>query len=87
MNFQEILVNAVLPMVKAVGKAQLAEILGKIKTNNTEEVYVNTLKSVHSSFALLKEVAVKTKTKIDDGIIDAILESVSEAAAADDIAL
>lgn len=80
MNFQEILVNAVLPMVKSVGKAQLIEILGKIKENNTPEVFENTLKSVYSSFKLLKEVTIKTKTKIDDSIVDLVIEAVEESA-------
>ena len=87
MNLKEILVNTFLPAIKVVGKAELSEILSKIKEHNTEEVYTSTLKSIHSSFTLLKKVAVKTKSKIDDGLIDMVLETIEEAAADDEIPL
>lgn len=80
MDFKEILVSAALPMVKAVGKAELSELLETIQKNNTPEMYGNTLTAVYSSFSLLHEVAVKTKTKIDDGLIDFVLETVVEKA-------
>lgn len=86
-KFNEILVTAFLPAIKAVGKAELSSILEKIQEHNSVEVYENTLRSVHSSFSLLKEVAVKSKTKIDDGLIDMILESVEEAAEDDGVEL
>lgn len=87
MNFKDILVQAALPMLKAVGGAEVDEILARIKENNTPEVYAETLKGGHSFFKLLNEVAVKTKTKIDDGIIDIFQTSIETAAAADGITL
>lgn len=87
MDFKEILVATLLPAIKAVGKIQLSEIFAKVKLNNKPDVYANTLKGIHSSFSLLKEVALKSKTKIDDGIIDLVLESVQEAAEEDGITL
>jgi hypothetical protein len=86
-KFNEILVSAFIPAIKAVGKAELTTILEKIQDHNTIEVYTNALRSIHSSFLLLKEVAVKSKTKIDDGLIDMILESVEEAALEDGVVL
>ena len=86
-NIKEILVAAIFPAVKAIGKMELGEVLQKVETNNNRQVYVNALKSIHSNFTLLKEVAVKTKTKIDDGIIDIILETVEEAAEDDGVTL
>lgn len=86
-NFNEILVTLILPAIKAVGKVQLKEVLSKIQEYNSPAVYANTLKSINSSFGLLKEVALKSKTKVDDGIIDTILEAVQEAAAEDGIIL
>lgn len=79
-KFQEIIVAAILPAVEAVGKAQLLEILKKIKTNNTPEVYSHTLKSVYSAFSLMKDLTTKTKTKLDDGVVNMVLEAVEEAA-------
>lgn len=87
MNLKEILVSTLLPAIKTIGKAQLAEVLAKIKQNNTQEVYENTLKSAYSTFSLLDVEAIKTKTKIDDGIIDIVLETVKDAADEDGIEL
>lgn len=86
-NFKEIMIAALMPAIKAVGKMELMEILSKIQEHNTAKVYENTLKSMHSNFTLLKEVAIKSKTKIDDGIIDLVLEAVVESAAEDGIVL
>lgn len=86
-NFKEIFVAALLPAFKEVGKLEMAEVLAGIKEHNTPEVYENTLKSINSNFTLLKEITNKTKTKIDDGLVDIILESVKDAAEADGIEL
>lgn len=83
----EILVTMVLPVFKEVGKQQLLEILSKIETNNSREVYESTVKSLHATFTLLDDVAIKTKTKIDDSIIDVILDAAKEAAEEDGITL
>lgn len=86
-GIKETLVAVLIPAIKAIGKLQLSEVLSKIQTNNSREVYENTLQSIHSSFSLLREVAVKSKTKIDDGIIDMVLETVEEAAEEDGVTL
>jgi hypothetical protein len=79
------LVEAVLPIVKAVGKAEMELALSGIKEHNSTEIYQTALQGLHSNFLLLKEAAQKTKSKVDDGIIDLILEAVAENAAADGI--
>jgi hypothetical protein len=86
-KIREVIVAAVIPMVKAVGEIEMKEVLSQIKEHNTPELYHNTLQGLYSNFSLLKEVTVKTKTKIDDGIIDLVLEAVIESAAADGIVL
>lgn len=86
-DLKEFLVSAILPMIKVVGKSQLSHLLAQGKEHNTSEVYENTLKSIHSSFSLLAELAAKSKTKVDDDIIGLVLEAVEEAAAADGITL
>lgn len=85
MDLKEVLVGMVMPMVKAVGKMEVAELLGKVKAKNTPETYGEVLKTLHSSFTLLKGVAADTKTTIDDGIVSLILESVEEAGAKDGV--
>ncbi|HTQ63165.1 MAG TPA: hypothetical protein VMI12_00110 [Puia sp.] len=86
-EIQEILVRAVLPIVKAVGKVEMEHVLWGVKENNSMETYRNTLQGLHSDFSLLKEIALKSKTSIDDGIIDLVLEAVKETAEADGITL
>jgi hypothetical protein len=86
-NVKEIIVATIIPMVKEVGKLEMIDVLSQIKVHNTPELYHNTLQGLYSNFSLLKEVTVKTKTKIDDGIIDLILEAVTETAATDGIVL
>jgi len=87
MSLKEVLVSAILPAIKQVGKTELKEVLSGIKAHNTVEIYTNTLKGLHSDFALLREAAIKTKSNIDDGIVDLVLEAVTETANADGIVL
>jgi hypothetical protein len=86
-SVKEIIVATIIPMVKEVGKLELKDVLSQIKAHNTPELYHNTLQGLYSDFSLLKEVTVKTKTKIDDGLVDLVLEAVTETAAADGIVL
>jgi len=83
----EVLVSVLMPAIKSVGKAELKEVLSGIKQHNTPELYKNTLQGMYSDFLLLREGALKTKSKIDDGIVDVVLEAVQESAAADNIVL
>jgi len=86
-RFKEIVVEAVLPTIKAVGKTQMENVLLGIKQHNTEVIYENTLRGIYSNFSLLKEAVSETNTKIDDSIIDLVLEAVKENAEADGITL
>jgi hypothetical protein len=84
---KEMIVEAVLPAIKAVGKLEMETVLANIKAHNTPNVYKNTLESLHANFSLLKEAALKTKSKVDEGIVELILEAVNECAEADNIKL
>ena len=86
-KIKEIIVASVLPAIKAVGKVEMEAVLAGIKEHNTAEVYRNTLQGLFSNFSLLKEAAVKTKTQVDDGIIDLVLEAVRDSADAGGIIL
>ncbi len=86
-KIKEIIVEAVLPAIKAVGKMQMINAISGIKQHNSMETYQNALKGLHASFSLLKEAAAKSKTKIDDGIVDLVLEAVWESAESDGIVL
>jgi hypothetical protein len=76
--FLEILV----PAIRSVGKAEMKILLSGLKEHNSPEFYENVLKSIQSNFILLKDIATKTKTRFDDGIIGLVLEAVEESFAA-----
>jgi hypothetical protein len=86
-KIKEAIVEAVMPIVKAAGKIEMEVVLSGIKEHNNTEIYKNMLVSLYSNFSLLKEVTIKSKTKIDDGIVDLVLEAVKEKAEQDDIVL
>lgn len=81
------LVSSILPIIKVVGKIEMEKVLSSFKERQSQEIYRNTLLAIHSNFVLLKEAAIRTSTRIDDGIIELILESVKETAKADGIEL
>jgi hypothetical protein len=86
-KIRELIVAAVLPAIKTAGKMEMENVLSGIKEHNTPEVYRNTLQGLHSNFLLLKEVALKSKSKFDDGIVDLVLEAVEVTANTDGIVL
>lgn len=80
-KIKEILVAAVLPAFKEMGRLEMEAVLTHMTTYQTPEVYRDTLRTLYASFSLLKEASVKSKTKIDDGIIDIVLGAVEDTAA------
>ena len=86
-KIKEAIVEAIMPVIKTAGKIEMENVLSSIKENNNNETYKNVLHGIHSNFSLLKIAALKTKTKIDEGIIDLVLEAVNEKAETDNIIL
>lgn len=86
-KIKEAIVEAIMPVIKTAGKIEMENVLSSIKENNNNETYKNVLQGIHSNFSLLKIAALKTKTKIDEGIIDLVLEAVNEKAETDNIIL
>ena len=86
-KIKETIVEAILPTIKLVGKIQMTNVLSGIKEHNSPEIYRTTLIGIHANFSLLKEATSRSKTKIDDGIVDLVLEAVMEKATADGIIL
>lgn len=86
-KIKEVIVEAVLPTIKIVGKIQMSNVLSGIKEHNTPEIYQTTLKGLYANFTLLKDACSRSKTKIDDGIVDLVLEAVIEKADAEGIIL
>jgi hypothetical protein len=77
-KIHEVMVSAILPVIKKVGKIEMQQVLFNIKESNSPEIYKTTLQGLYSNFKLLKEVATKTKSHLDDGIIELVLEAVQE---------
>lgn len=86
-KIKEAIVEAILPVIKTAGKIEMENVLSNIKEHNDNKIYKDLLQGIHSNFSLLKEAALKTKTKIDEGIIDLVLEAVSDKAETDNIPL
>jgi flagellar hook-basal body complex protein FliE len=86
-KIKEIIVDAVLPAIKEIGKLEMEAVLTGIKNKQTAEAYKNLLQSLYSGFSLLKESSVKSKTKIDDGIVDIVLRAVERTASKAEISL
>ena len=84
---RSILVEAILPAIRAVGKIEMETVLSDIRAHNTPETYQTTLQGLYSNFSLLKEASLKTRSRIDDGIVDLVLEAVKESAGTDGIIL
>jgi len=86
-KIKELIVASVLPVLKEVGKIEMKQVLEGIRKNNDPSVYKNTLMSLQANFLLLRQAAIQSKTNIDDGIIDLILETVTENAEANELIL
>lgn len=86
-KIKEAIVEAIMPVIKTAGKIEMGHVLSNIKEHNNDETYKNVLHGIYCNFLLLKEAALKTKTKIDEGIIDLVLEAVIEKAETDKIVL
>lgn len=61
--------------------------LSDIKVDNICEMHENAIHTLHSNFSLFREAAAKTKSKVNDGIIDLVLEAVQENTGADEFVL
>ena len=86
-KIKEVIVASVLPIIREVGKIEMKQVLEGIRKHNESSVYKNTLVSLHANFSLLRQAALQSKTNIDDGIVDLILEAVQENAEANNLVL
>lgn len=84
-KIKEVILEAIMPVIKAAGKAEMENVLSNIKEHNSAEIYKNTLQGLHANFSLLKQATIETKSHIDDGIVDLVLEAVKEKAEAENI--
>ena len=84
---KNVIVSIFLGAFKEAGKASVAELLANIKEHNDEETYQEALKAGNAFFNLLSKVAAKSKTKVDDGVIEIFQSPIQDAAEADGVDL
>lgn len=78
----DLIANIFMGAVKEAGSIKIADILANIKEHNSPEVYANALKSGSAFFSLVGELAKKSKTKIDDSVIEIFQGPIKAAAEA-----
>lgn len=86
LNLKELIVAGIMPVFKGVGKAQLEDLLQQLH-DHEPAVYADTMKGLYSAAKVLHKLADKTKSKIDDGILDTIIEAIEENADQNDVTL
>jgi hypothetical protein len=79
--------TAVLPILKGVGKLEMQHVILCSKEQNPPEIYASLLRKLYANFCLLKEVTVKTKSHFHDGVVDMVIETITEIAGQDRIIL
>jgi len=83
-KFTDFLVNIVLPTFETLGESGLVKVLQKFKEQNPEQYEVS-LRAGHTFIKPLLAFVAETETKVDDGIAEAINESINLSASANGI--
>jgi hypothetical protein len=87
MDWKELAVNVLLPLVKTVGKTGFTGILEDLYTNDPKACEV-VLVSVHKPLTTyLVPLVGSSKTKVDDVVVDIVVSSIEEVAANHNIEL
>lgn len=74
--FTDFLVNSLIPMIEAAGESKLVLLLQKFHDDEPEE-YAASMIAGHTFIKPLLKYVAGTETKIDDGIVEAINESIT----------
>ena len=83
-KFSDFLINSLAPMIEAAGESKLIELLQKFHDANPEQHEVS-IRAGHVFIKPLIDYVASTPTKIDDGLVAAINESITQSAAANGI--
>lgn len=86
MNLGEILLAALTPTLEAVGESKLVDLLQQLHDHHPE-TYQSALKSGYLFAKQLQPLVVNSSSKIDDAIIQAIIESIEASAQANNVTL
>lgn len=86
MNVGELIISSLAGPLETIASAKLQELFDKLHDKNPDGL-APTLKSLHIGAMELKTLTDKTKTKIDDAIVDAMIDAVEASADKYDIEL
>ena len=75
MNIGEVLIGALTPALQSVATVKLNELFDKIHEKDAEG-HAAALKSLYVGASQLARLTDKTKTKVDDAIVDALVEAI-----------
>lgn len=86
MTIKEFLLNTLLPTLESLGESKLEELLDQLSEKEGENFALDVI-GTYNLFTRLSILAKKTKSKIDDGIIDTVIEALEATAEKHDIDL
>jgi len=81
MDWKEIAVSMVLPMVQSIATAQVKELVDKLDVQEGDEDFKADLKGMYNILKRLESAATKSKTKIDDTVVAVFKDAVTSKAA------
>lgn len=81
------IVSIFLGAFKEAGKLSVIGLLANIKEHNDEQTYLDTLRGGNAFFNQMAKLAAKSKSKVDDSVIEIFHQPIKDAAEADGIEL
>lgn len=86
MTIKEFLLSALIPTLEAMGEPYLEQLLEKLNYADADE-FTTDIQGSYSLFSRLDALAKTTKTPVDDGITETVLEAIVAVAKAHNIEL
>lgn len=86
-NLKEIFLTPFVAAIEAIGAAGLVEGLDQMKKDESPEDFAQIIKVFYANFSIVLKYAKKTKTKIDDAVVQTILDAVKQVADENNISL
>lgn len=80
MDWKEIAVTMLLPLVKTVATEQVKEVLDKVDAKEGDEDFAADLQAGWNLFKRLKSAAEDSKTQIDDTVVAVFMDAIQQKA-------
>lgn len=75
-NWKEVLIESFMGPIKAIGQIEIGDLLEKLDVAEDDAEFAEDLKGGYRLFKRLQLLAEKTKTKIDDGLLDLVVAAI-----------